>query len=236
MKNTLFLLIGLILSIYFLSYTLQNLFSHTPQHTPINKEALKPNSALQQDSNTSSLPIEETIVDLELSPSPIPIDKPKSTPPKIEIQDKNNSNTQEEIPEEPLMEEKLQTPTPLKQHFKPSNDINITALLGHTTYREKRLKIKAKKQPNGVVKVKLSIKHDMLTPKQAKSQNKSVNFITHIYGIVNNRVVYDASTSQFLSTNPLIKFQFKGAQKGDKLTIICEQLKGQPFGGSKKIK
>ena len=99
---------------------------------------------------------------------------------------------------------------------------------------EVKMKIKTKER-DGRVKAKVSISHNMLTYAQAKKKGLKANFITHITGFVGKRVVYDASTSQFLSKNPLLKFSFKG-HKGEKLTIIYQQLKGEVFYASKKIK
>lgn len=97
-----------------------------------------------------------------------------------------------------------------------------------------KIKIKAKEK-DGIVKAKVSISHEMLTYAQAKKKELKVNFITHIMGLVGGRVVYDASTSQFLSKNPLLKFSFRG-KKGEVLTIIYQDLKGERFYDSKKIR
>jgi len=97
-----------------------------------------------------------------------------------------------------------------------------------------KMKIKAKEK-DGLVKAKVAITHDMLTYDQAKKKGKEANFITHITGTVGDKVVYDASTSQFLSKNPLIKFKFAG-KKGDELKITYTELKGGVFYDSKKIK
>jgi len=99
---------------------------------------------------------------------------------------------------------------------------------------EVKMKIKAKEK-DGVVKAKVAISHDMLTYDQAKKKGKEANFITHITATVGDKVVYDASTSQFLSKNPLVKFQFAG-KKGDELKITYTQLKGEAFFATKKIK
>lgn len=99
---------------------------------------------------------------------------------------------------------------------------------------EVKMKIKAKEKA-GVVKAKVSISHNMLTYDQAKKKGVEANFIGHITGTVGDKVVYDASTSQFLSKNPLIKFSFAG-KKGDELKITYTQLKGETFFASKKIK
>jgi len=99
---------------------------------------------------------------------------------------------------------------------------------------EVKMKIKAKEK-NGIVKVKFAITHNMLTYDQAKKKGKVANFITHITATANDRVVYDASTSQFLSKNPLFKFAFAG-KKGEELKITYTQLKGEVFFATKKIK
>ncbi len=96
------------------------------------------------------------------------------------------------------------------------------------------MKIKAKEK-DGIVKAKVMAKHDMLTYDQAKKKGTEANFITHMTGKVNDTVVYDVSTSQFLSKNPLFKFKFKG-KKGDKLEMTWVDLKGNTVTESKKIK
>ncbi len=97
------------------------------------------------------------------------------------------------------------------------------------------MKIKAKEK-NGLVKAKVMVKHDMLTYDVAKKKGKEANFITHLVATVGDKVVYEISSSQFLSKNPIFKFTFKGGKKGDKLTVSWEDLKGTKKSGSKKIK
>jgi sulfur-oxidizing protein SoxZ len=80
------------------------------------------------------------------------------------------------------------------------------------------MKIKAKLKGD-VVDVKVMAKHDMLTYDQAKKKGVDANFITHITATANGKVVYDVSTSQFWSKNPQFKFSFKGAAKGDEVSI-----------------
>ena len=102
----------------------------------------------------------------------------------------------------------------------------------------KKVKMKIKAKIKGdVVKAKVGISHPMLTYNQAKKKGVPVNFIQHITATVNGKTVYDASTSQFLSKNPLIKFQFKseGVKKGDELKITYVDHTGTYYG-SKKIK
>lgn len=101
-----------------------------------------------------------------------------------------------------------------------------------------RLKAKLK---GDVVKVKCMAKHPMMTYDIAKKKTGSrdnANFITHWDGNVNGKVVFDASTSQFLSKNPIVKYEFKAAgfKKGDKLEMTWVDLKGKKKTGHTKIK
>jgi sulfur-oxidizing protein SoxZ len=97
------------------------------------------------------------------------------------------------------------------------------------------MKIKAKVSGD-IVKAKVMAKHEMLTYNAAKKKGKEANFITYITGKVGDKIVFEASTSQFLSKNPLFKFKFKGAKKGDELTMTWTDLKGNTVTESKKIK
>lgn len=86
-----------------------------------------------------------------------------------------------------------------------------------------RIKAKEKK---GIVTVKAMAKHEMLSYQEAKRAKKEVNFITSIKATSNGQVVYEVSTSQFLSKNPYVKFEFKG-KSGDDLTFTWVDLKGK---------
>jgi len=99
----------------------------------------------------------------------------------------------------------------------------------------KNMKIKAKLKGD-IVSAKVLAKHDMLTYDQAKAKGVDANFITHITAKVGDKIVYDASTSQFWSKNPQFKFKFKGAKKGDKLEITWTDLSGKSVTEDKKIK
>ncbi len=101
------------------------------------------------------------------------------------------------------------------------------------------MKIKAKLK-NGVVNVKALAKHGMTTYNmmEKKTGNRDdANFITHISATVNGETVWDASTSQFLSKNPIFKFAFKGiGAKGDKVEMTWVDRKGNTKSGKGKIK
>ena len=98
--------------------------------------------------------------------------------------------------------------------------------------KDTRIKAKAK---NGIVTVKAMAKHPMLSYAEAKKKKKEVNFITHIIAEANGKVVYEVSTSQFLSANPYLKFQYKG-DKGDKLAIKWVDLKGKSNVSEAEVK
>ena len=98
----------------------------------------------------------------------------------------------------------------------------------------KKIRIRAKEK-NGIVTVKAMIKHPMLSYVQAKKKHKKANFITYIIAKVNGEPVYEVSTSQFLSKNPFIKFQFRG-KKGEKLEITAKDLSGDSITTIKKIR
>lgn len=99
----------------------------------------------------------------------------------------------------------------------------------------KDTRIKAKEK-NGVVEVKAMAKHDMLSYIEAKNKKAEANFITYVVAKVNGKVVYEVSTSQFLSKDPYIKFAFKGAKKGDEISIYWKDLKGEENTSTAKIK
>jgi len=100
------------------------------------------------------------------------------------------------------------------------------------------MKIKAKLKGD-IVNVKVLAKHSMTTYDQAEKRTGNrddANFITHISATYNGEVVFDASTSQFLSKNPIFKFKFKGGAKGEKLEMNWVDFKGNTKSGKAKIK
>lgn len=97
------------------------------------------------------------------------------------------------------------------------------------------MKIKAKEK-KGVVKVKVMFKSLMADKEEAKKKSIDVDYIAHIIAKVNDKVVFEASTSGFMSENPLLKFNFTGAKKGDKLVFVTTDNNGKTDTGNKKIK
>ena len=96
-----------------------------------------------------------------------------------------------------------------------------------------RFKLKAKK---GMIKAKGLIKHPMMSYNEAEKKGKKANFLTYIKAEHNGEIVYEASTSQFLSKDPVVKFNFTGGAKGEKVTIYVEDLLGNKSSKKFKIK
>ena len=96
-------------------------------------------------------------------------------------------------------------------------------------------KIKAKLK-DGIVEVKALVTHPMLSYQEAERAKKEVNFITYVVAKVGDKVVFEASTSQFLSKDPYIKFSFKGANAGDTIELTWKDLKGNTDVSTEVIK
>ncbi len=99
------------------------------------------------------------------------------------------------------------------------------------------MKIKAKVKGD-TLKCKIQAKHIMLPYNAAKKKGVDANFIVYMTGKVGDKVVFEASTSQFLSKNPIFKFEAPadGLKKGDKLEMYWKDLSGKEVTEAKKIK
>ena len=98
-----------------------------------------------------------------------------------------------------------------------------------------KMKIKAKEK-NGVIKVKAMFTSLMADAEEAEKKKIDVAYISHIIGKVNDKVVYEATTSGFMAENPLMKFSFTGAKKGDELEFELTDNHGEKQTEKKKIK
>jgi len=98
-----------------------------------------------------------------------------------------------------------------------------------------KMKIKAKEK-DGVVKVKAMFTSLMADTEEAKKKKIEVEYIKRIVGKANGKVVFEADTSGFMSENPLIKFSFTGAKKGDELEFETTDNLGKSKIEKKKIK
>jgi sulfur-oxidizing protein SoxZ len=100
------------------------------------------------------------------------------------------------------------------------------------------MKVKGKLKGD-TVSVKAMAKHEMATYNQAEKRTgdrENANFITHISATCNGETVFESSTSQFLSKNPIFKFKFKGAKAGDKIEMAWTDRKGKTGKGTGKVK
>ncbi len=97
------------------------------------------------------------------------------------------------------------------------------------------MKVKAKLKGD-IVKVKVLAKHINAGPEEAKKKKIDANFITSVIAKVGDKVVFEISGSGFISKNPLFKFNFKGAAKGDELEVTWTDLKGESKTKKAKIK
>ena len=98
-----------------------------------------------------------------------------------------------------------------------------------------KMKIKAKEK-GGVVKVKAMFRSLMADKEEAEKKKIEADYITHILAKANGKVVFEATTSGFMSENPLLKFSFTGAKKGDELEFVLTDNHGKTKTGKKKIK
>ncbi len=97
------------------------------------------------------------------------------------------------------------------------------------------MKVKAKARGN-TVKVKAMFKSAMMGKEEAAKKKMQASFITHIVAKVNGRIVYEVSTGPFISKNPLFKFKFTGASKGEQLEITTTDNRGKQKTKLTKIK
>ncbi len=98
-----------------------------------------------------------------------------------------------------------------------------------------KMKIKAKSK-GGKVKVKAMFRSLMADTEEAERKRVAVEYISRIVATVNKKIVFEATTSGFMSENPLLKFTFTGAKKGDKLVFTTTDNHGKTKTGKKKIK
>jgi len=96
----------------------------------------------------------------------------------------------------------------------------------------KKFKIKAKEK-KGAVHVKAMFTSLMADAEEAEKKQIKPERIT---ASVNDKLVFEADTSGFMSENPLLKFSFTGAKKGDKIVFTTVDNNDKTQTGSKKIK
>ncbi|EDZ63731.1 sulfur oxidation protein SoxZ [Sulfurimonas gotlandica GD1] len=97
-----------------------------------------------------------------------------------------------------------------------------------------KMKIKAKEK-GGVVKVKAMFTSLMADKEESIKKGIKPEYIKYIVAKVNDAVVFEVSTSGFMSENPLVKFKFNG-KSGDEITFTTIDNNEKTETGSEKIK
>jgi len=79
-----------------------------------------------------------------------------------------------------------------------------------------------------VVEVKILMRHDMESGQRKDSSGKLVpaHFIQTLVAKAKDKVVLDAQFGPAVSKDPFLSFKFKGAAKGDKISVTWVDNKG----------
>jgi sulfur-oxidizing protein SoxZ len=82
---------------------------------------------------------------------------------------------------------------------------------------------------DGVVNVKVLMSHEMETGQRKDSSGKLVpaHFIRSVTATHQGKTVLSAQWGPAVAKNPFLEFNFKGGQKGDKITVTWEDNKGE---------
>jgi len=73
---------------------------------------------------------------------------------------------------------------------------------------------------NNMVRVKVLFIHQMIGHEIAIKKNVDESYISHITAKVNDKIVFDISTSALIQKNPIIKFKFKDIDKAESMKLI----------------
>ena len=81
---------------------------------------------------------------------------------------------------------------------------------------------------DGIVNVKVLMSHEMETGQRKDASGNLVpaHFIQNVTATHNGKTVLSAQWGPAVSKNPFIEFNFKGAQKGDRIQITWTDNKG----------
>jgi sulfur-oxidizing protein SoxZ len=82
---------------------------------------------------------------------------------------------------------------------------------------------------NGLVDVKVLMKHDMETGQRKDAAGKVIPawFITNLVAKVGAKEVFKAQFGTAISKDPFLNFKVKGPKKGDEITITWFDSKGE---------
>jgi|SRR5512137_2758291 sulfur-oxidizing protein SoxZ len=90
------------------------------------------------------------------------------------------------------------------------------------------MRIRANVDANGVTEVKVLMNHEMETGQRKDAQGKTVPawYIQEVTATWNGKTVLAAQWGPAVSKNPFLSFKFKGANKGDKVSVTWVDTKG----------
>ena len=90
------------------------------------------------------------------------------------------------------------------------------------------MRIRATAQPDGV-DVRVLMSHEMETGQRKDGSGKLVpaHFIQSVSATHQGKTVLLAQWGPAVSKNPFLEFNFKGGQKGDKITVTWEDNTGE---------
>ena len=99
------------------------------------------------------------------------------------------------------------------------------------------IKIRAKEK-DGVVEVKSLMSHPMETGTRKDGDGELIpaHYIQEVTATCNGKTVMSASWGPAVSQNPYLSFKFKGAAKGDTLTLAWTDNKGESATEEAEIK
>lgn len=90
------------------------------------------------------------------------------------------------------------------------------------------MRIRATEQPDGV-DVRVLMSHEMETGQRRDSAGNLVpaHFISNVTVNCNGKAVLTAEWGPAVAKNPYLQFKFKGAKKGDKISVTWVDTKGE---------
>ena len=99
------------------------------------------------------------------------------------------------------------------------------------------IKIRAK-ESGGVVEVKALMSHPMETGTRKDSNGEPIpaHYIKEVTAEVNGKTVMTSNWGPAVSKNPYLSFKFKGASKGDTLTLSWTDNMGETASEQAEIK
>ncbi len=93
-------------------------------------------------------------------------------------------------------------------------------------------------EKDGVIEVKVLMSHLMETGQRKDAEGKVIpaHFIQEVTATCNDKTVLQAQWGPAVSRDPFLSFKFKGASKGDELTITWLDNEGETRTDKTKVR